>query len=178
MTGTELGILDLIQKIRTPFGDKLMCAVTWLGNAGAVWIFLAIMLVILPKKRRSGIILITALVIDVILCNGILKNVFQRIRPCEINPDIQLLVTRPTDFSFPSGHTAASFAAVMSLYLAGEKKMWRPALALAILIAFSRMYLYVHYLTDIIGGILTGIFAGYVGYWIYKQKFRWIVREQ
>lgn len=60
---------------------------------------------------------------DILLCNGILKNLFCRIRPCDVNTSIQLLIARPNDFSFPSGHTAASFAAVAALYLAGEKKM-------------------------------------------------------
>ena len=84
-------------------------------------------------------------------------------RPCEINTAVQLLVTRPHDFSFPSGHTAASFAAVGTLYFAGEKKLWKPALVLAVLIAFSRLYLYVHYPSDIIGGIVVGLMAGYAG---------------
>ena len=68
------------------------------------------------------------------------------------------------DYSFPSGHTAASFTTAMALYLAGENKMWKPALVLAVLIAFSRLYLYVHYPTDILGGIITGCIAAYIGY--------------
>ena len=70
---------------------------------------------------------------------------------------------RPTDFSFPSGHTAASFTAVTALYCAGEKKLWKISLVLAVLIAFSRLYLYVHYPTDILGGILVGLLCGYIG---------------
>ena len=104
-----------------------------------------------------------ALVLDMILCNGVLKHVFARVRPCEVNTTIQLLVPRPSDFSFPSGHTAASFAAVAALFFAGQKKLWKPALVLAILIAFSRLYLYVHYPTDILGGIAVGVLCGYVG---------------
>ena len=110
-----------------------------------------------------------ALVVDVVLCNGILKNLFRRIRPCDINTSIQLLVARPDDFSFPSGHTAASFAAVAALRFAEERRLWIPASALAVCIAFSRLYLYVHYPTDILGGIAVGIFAGYAGNWIVNQ---------
>ena len=107
--------------------------------------------------------MIMALILDVILCNGILKNVFARARPCDVNTAVQLLVPRPDDYSFPSGHTAASFAAVSALFFAGEKKIWKPALMLAVLIAFSRLYLYVHYPTDILGGILVGTVCGYTG---------------
>lgn len=104
-----------------------------------------------------------ALVLDMILCNGILKHVFARVRPCDVNTTIQLLVPRPSDYSFPSGHTAASFAAVAALFFAGQKKLWKPALVLAVLIAFSRLYLYVHYPTDILGGIVAGVLCGYIG---------------
>ena len=94
--------------------------------------------------------------VDIILCNGLLKHLFARIRPCEINTAAQLLIPEPADFSFPSEHTAASFAAVTALFLAGEKRLWKIALPVAMLIAFSRLYLYVHYPTDILGGMVTG----------------------
>ena len=141
-----------------------MCFITRLGDAGMVWILLAVILLVIPKTRKSGIILMVALCVDFVLCNGILKNLFARIRPCNINTQVQLLIARPNDFSFSSGHTAASFTAVAALYLSGEKKLWKPALMLACLIAFSRLYLYVHYPTDILGGVLVGIAAGYIGY--------------
>lgn len=159
----EIKILDLIQAIRTPVGDQVMCFITNIGNAGMIWIMLAVVLLLLPKTRKSGVIMIIALVLDVILCNGILKNVFARVRPCDVNTAVQLLIPRPDDYSFPSGHTAASFAAVTALFFAGEKKLWKPTLVLAILIAFSRLYLYVHYPTDILGGIVVGTVCGYAG---------------
>ena len=115
-----------------------------------------------------------ALIVDVILCNVILKNLIARVRPYDVNTAVQVLVVKPKDFSFPSGHTAASFASVTALYLAGEKKLWKGVCVLAVLIAFSRLYLYVHYPTDILGGIVVGILAGAIGYygmqWIRKKR--------
>lgn len=175
--GIEFRILDLIQGIRTPAGDTIMCLITKLGDAGIIWIVLAVILTLVTKTRKTGMIMIAALCIDFVLCNGILKNLFARIRPCDINTQIQLLIARPDDFSFPSGHTAASFAAVSALYLSGERKLWIPALALACLIAFSRLYLYVHYPSDILGGVFVGLAAGYMGYAMLQQWLRWKSRK-
>lgn len=160
----EIELLNMIQKIRTPLLDVFMSNITKLGNAGIIWIALTIILLLIPKTRKSGLILAVALIIDLILCNGILKPLVARIRPFDVNTAIQLIVAKPHDYSFPSGHTAASFTAVMALYLAGEKKLWKIALVIACLIAFSRLYLYVHYPTDVLGGIVAGVIAGYIGY--------------
>lgn len=159
----ELELLDFIQNFRTPVGDGLMCFVTKLGNGGMIWILLAVALLLVPKTRGSGLALAAALAADAVLCNGIMKNLFARVRPCDVNTAVELLIPRPDDFSFPSGHTAAAFAAVTALAGTGEKKLWKPALLLAVLIACSRMYLYVHYPTDILGGIAVGIVSGYAG---------------
>ena len=172
----EFQILDALQKIHTPVLDGVMCLITSLGNAGIIWILLTIALLINPKirrtkegtacrlfgesGRRSGCILLAALILDLIL--------FHRVRPYDIRTSIELLVKRPLDYSFPSGHTAASFTAVVALSFAGEKRAWKAALVLACLIAFSRMYLYVHYPTDVLGGVLVGILAGYGGYRVVK----------
>lgn len=160
----ELQLLDMIQKLRTPFLDRVMVLLSAAGNAGIIWMALALVLLIIPRTRKCGIILSAALFTDLILCNGILKNLVRRVRPCDVQTAVKLLVARPRDYSFPSGHTAAAFAAVMGLYLSGMRKLWKPALVLACLMGFSRMYLYVHYPTDILAGILVGILSGYVGY--------------
>lgn len=137
--------------------------VTSLGNFSIAWVMLALVLILIPKTRKIGLVVMAAVILDSVLCNVILKNIFLRPRPCDVNTAINLLIPRPLGYSFPSGHTSASFAAVSALYFSGERKIWKAALALAILIAFSRMYLYVHYPTDVLGGILVGIFCGYVG---------------
>ena len=104
-----------------------------------------------------------ALEVDVLLCYIVLKNLVARTRPYDVNTGVHLLVAKLHDYSFPSGHTAASFAAVAALYFAGAKKWWKITLPLAILMAFSRMYLYVHYPTDVLGGMIVGCAAGYFG---------------
>lgn len=160
----ELNILDWIQTLHTPFLDKIMAFITRLGDAGIIWIVLSIVLLLIPKTRKSGAVMVAALVVDVLLCNIVLKNLVARTRPYDVNTGVHLLVAKLHDYSFPSGHTAASFASVTALYLAGEKKLWKFALVLACLIAISRLYLYVHYPTDILGGILFGVISGYLGY--------------
>ena len=170
----EIQILNMIQNLRTTLGDTIVPLITRLGDAGIIWIILTLILLLIPKTRKTGIIMTAALLVDLVLCNMFLKNLVARTRPFDVNTTVQLLVAKPRDYSFPSGHTAASFASVTALYLAGEKKMWKAALVLAVLIALSRLYLYVHYPTDIIGGVIFGSLSGYLGYKIveYIQKKR------
>ena len=164
----ELKILDWFQTLHTPVLDKFMTSVTKLGNAGIFWIILTVLFLLIPKMRKTGVVMAAALIIDLLLCNVLLKNLVARTRPYDVNTGIQLLVAKLRDYSFPSGHTAASFASVATLYFGGEKKLWKPALVLACLIAVSRLYLYVHYPTDVLGGVVIGIIAGYLGYRLVK----------
>lgn len=165
----ELRFLDFLQTIHTPLLDKILAFITSLGNAGIIWIVLAVFLLILPKTRKTGIIVAAALLMDLILCNLILKNLVARVRPYDVNTAIAILIKKPLDFSFPSGHTAASFAAMTALFLAKMKKAWIAALVLAVLIAFSRLYFYVHYPTDVLGGAVVGILSGIIGYAIIEK---------
>lgn len=158
----EISVLDWIQKLHTPLGDALMSFFSRLGDAGLIWIVLAAVLLLIPKCRKAGFAVTAALLIDLIVCNGILKPVVARVRPYDVNTAISLIIAKPTDYSFPSGHTAAAFAAVSAL-LCAKSRLWIPAGILAVLIAFSRMYLYVHYPTDILGGVFVGIAAGAAG---------------
>ena len=167
----ELRILDWFQTLHSPVADQFWVAVTTLGNAGIIWIFLTAVLLLNKKKRESGLAAAAGLMIELILCNLILKNVVARIRPYEVKQTIELLIAKPIDYSFPSGHTAASVAFTVALYFAGEKKLWKISCAVAVLIAFSRMYLYVHYPTDILGGIAVGLLSGYMGYRMVKKVY-------
>ena len=157
----ELDFLDLLQRLHSPELDDIMCFITKLGDAGMVWI----------------VVWENALIFDAILCNVVLKPAFCRVRPCDVNNAVSLLIPRPSDYSFPSGHTAASFAVVSALFFAGEQKLCLSSLVLAGLIAFSRMYLYVHYPTDILGGVLVGWVSGVVGNWAAKAIFRMTIHS-
>lgn len=140
-----------------------MPIISMLGNAGAIWIVCAVVLLVIPKTRKVGVVLAVSLAIEALCCNVILKPLVARIRPFDVNTAVQLLISPPTDFSFPSGHTGAAFAAASALFFS-KNRLWIPSLVLAILIAFSRLYLYVHYPTDVLGGILLGILSGWLGY--------------
>ena len=166
----ELGILDWIQlHCRNGFWDAVMLFFTSLGDNGLIWILLGVLLLVFVKNARStGAQLLLSLVFSLILCNLILKHAVDRIRPCDLNTAVELLVHRPRDPSFPSGHTSASFAVVTVLLLNRWKGGWA-ALVLAILIAFSRLYLYVHFPTDVLGGLLTGMVSGWLAVTLWRK---------
>lgn len=160
----ELWILDALQGLHNPVMDQVMVCISTLGNAGMIWIVLAVVLLFGKKTRPLGCVLAAALLVDVVLCNAILKHLFARPRPFTVNTMVELLVAKPKDYSFPSGHTAASFTAVSALWCAKERRgLFWGVLVLAVLIAFSRMYLYVHFPTDILGGVAVGLLAGFAG---------------
>ena len=133
-----------------------------LGAFAVGALLLAAVLLLLRKHRWTGMSLSFALILDLICCNIVLKPLVGRIRPFLVNTAVELLTAPPADASFPSGHTAASFAAVFALRASGSP-LWKPALVLAAGIAFSRLYLYVHWPTDVLGGILVGAAAGWAG---------------
>ncbi|MDE7325594.1 MAG: phosphatase PAP2 family protein [Lachnospiraceae bacterium] len=158
----EFTFLNWLQGLHTPIGDALMPLFSRLGDFGLVWILLAVVLLCIPKYRRLGLVVAAALLADLLLCNILIKPLVARTRPYDINTLVELIVAKPLDYSFPSGHTAAAFAAVSSMFFV-KNRLWIPAGILAVLIAFSRMYLYVHYPTDILGGIVVGIVSGALG---------------
>lgn len=153
-----LYIQDYIrQDWMTPFWKFI----TSLGNSGWFWLALSLLLVIPRRTRKIGITAIVAIAIGALITNVALKNLVARTRPYEVVEGLRLLIERQHDYSFPSGHTCASFAAAMVYYRMGPKKWGIPAIVLASLIAFSRLYVGVHYPSDVLGGLLIGIFAAW-----------------
>ena len=157
----ELEILDFIQThFRTIPGDYIMVFLSTLGNAGALWIVLTIFLICKKNTRNTGYMAACALVTEAVLCNLCLKILIARQRPYDANPMVDLLIAKPVDYSFPSGHTAAGFAVITALFLAGNKKLGVIFGIVGAGIAYSRLYLYVHYPTDVLGGFIVGILSG------------------
>ena len=169
--GFDLPILDWIaDNLWCPVLDTVMPVVTLLGDAGIFWIAIAVTLLFFKKTRRVGVGMGIALLAGLLLCNLTLKPLCQRPRPYDYQYDvfgklIPLLIERQHDFSVPSGHTIASFEAAGVIWL-NSKKWGIAALALACLIAFSRLYLYVHYPTDVLFSVVLGIGLALLGNWL------------
>lgn len=167
----DLPILDWIQaNLKNGFLDVAMRIITMFGDGGIFWIACAVILLCIPKTRKTGLGMGIALIMGLIVCNITLKPLVERIRPYDFQQEyfqvtIQLLTERMHDYSFPSGHTIASFEAATVL-LINNKKLGIPAMILAVLIAFSRLYLYVHYPTDVIFSIFAGILFAFIGNWL------------
>ena len=125
-------------------------------------------LTIHKKTRPLGIAVILSMVLELVCCNLILKPLVARTRPFEINRTVELLVAKPLDYSFPSGHTGCSFAVASALFFC-RSRGWAPACVLSILIAFSRLYLYVHFPTDVLAGLLLGLASGWAAVKLLKS---------
>lgn len=161
VTGIELKILDWIAKyFRSDAFDWFFPKFTFLGNKGWIFILLAIILLLLPKWRIWG----AKLAVSLVFGNMILKNSIMRIRPYNLVGDIVLLVDGLKDYSFPSGHTMAAFEFCTVVCFMPVKKGYKMlAAAFAFLMAFSRLYLYVHFPTDVLAGALLGTLFGAMG---------------
>ena len=180
--GFDLPILEWIAgNLQCKFLDAVMPIITLLGDAGIFWIAIAVVMLFIPKCRKAGISMGIALIMGLLVCNVTMKPLFARIRPYDyqllhFGKEIKLLIEAQHDFSFPSGHTLASFEAATARAI-HNKKMGIPALVLACLIAFSRLYLYVHYPTDVLFSVAMGIGFGFLGTFLankgaalYQQK--------
>lgn len=171
MNGFELSILDGIADIfGCKFLDFLMPIITLFGDGGIFWIALAVIFLFFPKTRKMGLTMGLALAIGFLVGNIFLKNAVGRIRPYDLNPEFPLLIERLHDYSFPSGHTLASFEAATAIFLY-NKKIGIPALVLACLIAFSRLYLYVHYPTDVLTSVILGIGFALLSFFLIKKLY-------
>lgn len=164
----DLPILDWIQaNMQCGFLDFIMPIITLFGDGGIFWIAWAVLLLCIPKYRKVGLGMGFALILGVLVCNVTLKPLVARPRPNDFQwerfeVEIPLLIEAMHDYSFPSGHTIASFEAATVL-LRHSKKMGIPAMILAVAIAFSRLYLYVHYPTDVIFSVFAGILFAFLG---------------
>lgn len=139
--------------------------ITTLGNAGLIWIVFSVGLLIPKKTRRVGALALVSLVFSALIDNVILKNVVARTRPYDVIEGLTSLVGAQKDYSFPSGHTGSAFAAAVVMFLGLPKKCGIPILVFACLMGLSRLYVGVHYPSDVLGGALIGTGIALFTYW-------------
>ena len=151
----DFEILYAMQNLHSPILDKIMVAITYLGEKGIFWISIGVILLFFKKTRKCGLFMLISMMLGLIFGNGLLKNLVARQRPCWIDNTINLLVANPKDFSFPSGHTLASFEAAITILLF-DKRWGMAAVVTAFFIGISRLYLFVHFPTDVLAGAVLG----------------------
>ena len=152
----DFEILFFIQKyLRNDILDVIVPFYTSLGEDGIIWITVGVILLIPKKTRKCGIMVLCALLVMLVVNNIVLKNLIARSRPCWTYPEKVDLVEIPKSYSFPSGHTVSAFA-VSLVILSQHKKLGIVTVIMAALMAFTRLYVFVHFPTDIFGGMLVG----------------------
>lgn len=153
-------LLYYLQSIRFQRLDQLMVLFTRLGDKGLVWLLVAGPMLFFKRSRPAGLAMLLSLTLALILGNGLLKHLGKRDRPCWKDDSVSLLIPLPSDYSFPSCHTYASFAASVSLLPFAPPVLTAAAVGLAAVIGFSRLYLFVHYLSDVVIGGILGALTG------------------
>ena len=161
----EFAFLDWLYQFRNPVMNTISIFFDYAGAHGEIWIAFTLLLLLFRRTRKAGFAMAVALVLYMAAGHFFLKPLFARPRPCDVNTAITILVKRPHGHSFPSGHTASAFAAAFALCLQ-NRKLGVPALVLAAFIAFTRLYLYVHFPTDVLGGLVLGIALGFFASWL------------
>lgn len=171
-------LLWIQEYIRVPFLTTFFTNYTHLGDHGIIWIVLGLLLLVPKKTRKAGVLVLASLLGSLLVNNIWLKNLVARTRPYEVLDELKLLIEAQRDYSFPSGHTGSSFAAAMAMYLTLPKKYGILALVGATLMGLSRLYVGVHYPTDVLAGMLTGILiAVAVNFLLEKLYRKWAERR-
>lgn len=162
ITDIDYKILDFVHEhFVCPFLDFIMPIITAFGEYGLFFIAAAAVMLIFKRTRKTGAMMGCALVLGLLICNLGLKPAVARIRPYELRPiDFEMLVPKATDYSFPSGHTIAAVESATVLMIR-DKRFGIPAAVLAVLIAFSRIYLYIHYPSDVVTSLFLGVAIGF-----------------
>lgn len=151
------------------------------GSKGEIWILLGILLLFIPKTRKTGLCVLASYIIAYYIGDGLLKDLIARPRPCMIDETVQLLVSKPSSFSCPSVHSMLAFASASSIFW-HHRKAGIAALVFAALIGFSRMYFFVHFPTDVLFGSVLGIAVGTAVYFLtkkseYSTNFREVIKN-
>ena len=162
-------LLWIQEYLRNDFSTVIWKFITFLGDEGWFWLTSAVIMLFFKKTRKIGIVALLSIGLCFLITNLCLKNVIARPRPFNMIPELTILIDAPHSFSFPSGHTANSFAMAF-IYLKMLPKKWGiTAIVIASLIGFSRLYLGVHYPSDVLGGVLVAWVSSMVVYKGYQK---------
>ena len=166
----DFGILYWLQGLRSGFLDSLMVTVfnDIVGTKGELWIILGIILLLIPKTRKTAVCLLSAYILAYYIGDGLLKNLIARPRPCMLDESVALIISRPTSFSCPSVHSMLAFASASSVFWF-HKKAGIAALVFAALVGISRMYFFVHFPTDVLFGSALGFVIGTLVCLLFKK---------
>ena len=166
MPSWEFGILYAIQELHCGFLDKFILAVTNItGSYGHLWVILGVLLLLFKKTRKTGFTVLVSYVLVLLVGQLVLKDLIARPRPCHLDETVALLVSRPSSYSCPSTHSAWAFAAFFSVFLY-HRKAAIPVGVAAVILAFGRLYLFVHFPTDVLCGIALGTLSAFAAYGI------------
>lgn len=160
-------LIYILEHFHTPLLDRCMIFITSLGNSNFIWILITFLMLRNKKTRACGVLLTCSLLLEHFVCDGILKNFYKRERPFTVFPHMEILIKKPRSFSFPSGHTMSSFTAASVLFYF-DKRFGIPALILAGFISFSRLYLFCHYPTDVLCGMILGVYNAAFVIFLYR----------
>ncbi len=164
----DLKVLKAIKKLHNHTNNRIMAVITHLGSGGTVWFAMCIPLIISKQLRTAGLNILLSLFITWLIGEITIKRIVGRVRPSEDLPEEEQIIRRPKYYSFPSGHSASSFSVVAVTMLRCPVWIIIPTAILASLIAFSRMYLRVHYMTDVVAGVILGLGCGFSSVAIYN----------
>lgn len=165
----EANTLMALQELHMPVLDFIFTHITMLGDGGILWIALGVIMLCTKKYRKQGLLLLLCLLGSFLVGNVLLKNLVQRGRPCWVYPEVKLLIETPKDFSFPSAHSMVGFAGATALWYT-DRRFGIAAYVVAALIAFSRLYLFVHWPTDVLAGMIIGIGIGNLVFYLARRR--------
>ncbi len=169
ITKIDFSVLYFIQEhLRCDFLDYISAGISMIFEAGIFWLLVAVIFLISRKTRVVGVLVLCSLLLFLLVSELGLKNIICRERPCHIDGTIPLAIKMPESFSFPSGHTASSFAAAGTIY-AYNKRLGIPALIIALIVGLSRLYLFVHFPTDVLAGIVVGLLCSFVTVSVFRR---------
>ena len=167
-------LLWIQDTLRCAFLDPVLTVYSKLGNAGLLWIVLSLVMLCFPKTRRAGFVSLVAMLLGLLCTNVVLKHLVGRTRPWLVVEGLVPLVAEPDPNSFPSGHTCAAFAAASAWWRTLPRRWMRvTGVVLAALMAFSRLYVGVHFPSDVLAGLAVGLLCGWLAWLIWKQIAAW-----